>query len=153
MEVEDYVAIGFYKYKFIFGNVDWKSEKRVKIIDIPRRMYDEPNSRNRISWILSRYRYLDSKHYYNTKYSFYCHKTGIDLGFQANHTKSTLTKYKNKLAIYVKGWQPSLWCLEIEQDEKYRNAIEKINSKTFELRILEADLEKEKKLLETVETV
>lgn len=155
MEVEDYVAIGFCSYEIVLGDVVWRSKKKVKIIDIPRWLYDLKNTQNRLSWILSRYRYLDRKHYYDTNYSFYCRKTGLDLGMMSAYSKvkslkATLTKYENKLTKYKKEWQPTLLLQNIEDDEPYKKAIEKISSKKFELRNAETDLEKEKKLLETV---
>jgi hypothetical protein len=149
IELIQYVAIGFYEYDYgTDGKVIWKTKNLIKIIDIPRVLYEQEYTKNRLHWILSRFRYLNYKKYYDTAYQFYCKKTGIDLAWDSAHTKlssakGTLTKYNNKIEAYKNEWQPSLMCQNIEQDERYILAMQKVQNKLCEIANLEKALQAE----------
>ena len=153
MENEEYVAIAFCKYKIDKGKVQWSTKQKPKIIEIPRWLYDSEHTKNRISWILSRFRYFDRKHYYDTNYQFFDKKTGIDVGMlsaysKAKYIKMNLTKYENKLKKYEQDWQPTLLLQDIQKDEAYQKARKTIENQKCELRNAEENLKEEREKLQ-----
>lgn len=158
IEVEQYVAIGIYECDIKpDGKTDFKSKKQIKIFDLPRWLFENDTTKNRIDWILCRYSYLaNRKKYYNTAYQYYDKKTGIDLDVKAAYSrvqscKATLTKWKNKFEKWKKDFQPTLLIQNPEDDPDYPVFLDKYKAKEYELRLAEQDLAKE--LLEKQSTL